>query len=63
MVEWVLIKLLKGWRGTVNKRKEEFLECEKLWIFVLMIVVGGFLGAYTFVLKGGVFCNARRRIS
>ena len=43
----------------MNKRKEEFLECEKLWIFVLMIIVGGFLGAYTFVLKGGVFCNAQ----
>ena len=24
-----------------------------------MIIVGGFFGAYTFVLKGGVFCNAQ----
>ncbi len=40
-------------------RSEEILECEKLWIFILMIAFGGFLGAYTFVLKGGVFCNAQ----
>ena len=41
------------------EEKEELLECEKLPIFILMIAVGGFLGAYTFVLKGGVFCNAQ----
>ena len=40
-------------------RGEEFLECEKLWIFLFLISVGGFLGAYTFNLKGGVFCNAQ----
>lgn len=38
---------------------EDFLECEKLWIFLFLISVGGFLGAYTFNLKGGVFCNAQ----
>ncbi len=40
-------------------RQDELLECEKLRVFMLMIAVGGFLGAYTFVLKGGVFCNAQ----
>lgn len=39
--------------------QEELLECEKLWIFILMISVGGFFGAYTYTLKGGVFCNAQ----
>lgn len=38
---------------------QDYLECEKFWIFLMMIGVGGFLGAYTFVLKGGVFCNAQ----
>lgn len=39
--------------------KEEFLECERFGVFLLMIAVGGFLGGYTFTLKGGVFCNAQ----
>ena len=43
----------------INSVEEELLECEKLWIFIMMIAVGGFLGAYTFNLKGGVFCNAQ----
>lgn len=37
------------------KKDEELLECEKLWIFAVMIAVGGFFGAYTYVQKGGVF--------
>lgn len=41
------------------KQKEEFLECEKLWIYIVMIIVGGFMGAYTYILKGKVFCNAQ----
>ncbi len=36
-----------------------FLECERLRTFILLITVGGFLGAYTFTVKGGVFCNAQ----
>lgn len=41
------------------KVEEELLECEKLWTFAMMMAVGGFLGAYTYTLKGGVFCNAQ----
>lgn len=41
------------------KKEKELLECEKLWIFAVMIAVGGFFGAYTYVQKGGVFCNAQ----
>lgn len=40
-------------------KTEPLLECEKLWVFAVMIAVGGYLGAYTFVLRGGVFCNAQ----
>ncbi len=39
--------------------EDGFLECERLRTFILMIAVGGFLGAYTFTVKGGVFCNAQ----
>ena len=43
-----------------NKEAERAeLECEKFWVFVTMIAVGGYLGAYTFILKGRVFCNAQ----
>lgn len=44
-----------------NKAEHERpeLECEKFWVFVTMIAVGGYLGAYTYILKGGVFCNAQ----
>ncbi len=45
----------------VNSKKcqEEYLECEKWWIFALLMFVGGFYGAYTYTIRGGVFCNAQ----
>ena len=39
--------------------QQDYLECEKLWIFALLMAVGGYLGAFTYVLRGGVFCNAQ----
>lgn len=39
--------------------KKTYLECEKLWIFALLIFVAGFYGAYTLSVRGGVFCNAQ----
>ncbi|MBP3240932.1 MAG: DUF1275 domain-containing protein [Oribacterium sp.] len=45
-----------------NETKSEkpvFLECEKIWVFWALIFVGGFYGAYTYSLRGGVFCNAQ----
>ena len=36
-----------------------FLMCERAWIYNLLIAVAGFFGAYTFLLKGSVFCNAQ----
>lgn len=46
-------------RKQEDKYSESLLECEKPWIFIMMIAVGGFLGAYTYTLKGKVFCNAQ----
>lgn len=36
-----------------------YLECEKPWVFILLMLVGGFLGAFTYSIRGGVFCNAQ----
>ena len=37
----------------------EYLECEKRHVFFLLMFVGGFLGAFTYSIRGGVFCNAQ----
>ena len=39
--------------------KQKFLTCEKYYIFELLICAAGMMGAYTFNLRGGVFCNAQ----
>lgn len=39
--------------------KKDFLECEKRWIFRVLIFVGGFYGAYCLTVRGGVFANAQ----
>lgn len=36
-----------------------YLECEKRHIYSLMMLVGGYLGAFTYSIRGGVFCNAQ----
>ena len=41
-----------------NMDKNE-LECEKWRTFVLLMFVGGFFGAFTYSIRGGVFCNAQ----
>ena len=48
----------------MNSKKEEentkyFLMCERKEIFHMLTAVGGFFGAYTFMLRGNVFCNAQ----
>ncbi len=42
-----------------EKRDKEFLTCERTMVFVLLMVSAGMMGAYTYVLRGGVFCNAQ----
>ena len=43
-----------------KKRGEaRYLTCEKYYIYELLIFAGGMMGAYTYMLRGGVFCNAQ----
>lgn len=45
-----------------DKKKENttyFLVCERKWVYHVLIVVAGIFGAYTFLLRGNVFCNAQ----
>ncbi len=39
--------------------ERKYLECERMGIFLILMMCGGFMGAYTYLLKGGVFCNAQ----
>jgi uncharacterized membrane protein YoaK (UPF0700 family) len=39
--------------------KKEYLECEQWWIFALLMCVSGFYGAFTYSIRGGIFCNAQ----
>lgn len=39
--------------------QQEYLECEKSWVFKTLMLVGGFFGAFTYSIRGGVFCNAQ----
>lgn len=43
----------------VTKKEEEFLECERPWVFAVLTGVGGFFGAFTYSVRGGVFSNAQ----
>ena len=36
-----------------------YLMCERKWIYNILMTVAGFFGAYTFLLRGNVFCNAQ----
>lgn len=42
-----------------KKNRTYFLMCERKWIYHTLIIVAGFFGAYTFLLRGNVFCNAQ----
>ncbi len=41
------------------KQDSGYLECEKPWVYWLLIMAAGWFGSYTFILRGGVFCNAQ----
>jgi uncharacterized membrane protein YoaK (UPF0700 family) len=41
------------------KSEEDYLECEKWWVFALMMVTAGYFGAFTYSIRGGAFCNAQ----
>ena len=42
-----------------QENDDELLECEKWWVFSLLMFVSGFYGAYTYTIRGGIFCNAQ----
>lgn len=44
---------------TFSEEVREPLECEKFGIFLALMFVSGFYGAYTYLLRGGVFANAQ----
>ena len=39
--------------------KLQYLACEHRSVFLLLMINSGMMGAYTFNLRGGVFCNAQ----
>ncbi len=39
--------------------RNEYLECESSRVFIILMFVAGFYGAYTYSVRGGVFCNAQ----
>ena len=41
------------------EEKEIYLECEKKWVYQVLIFVAGYYGAFTYCVRGGVFCNAQ----
>lgn len=42
-----------------EEKEQQYLACEKNWVFLTLMFVGGCLGAFTYSIRGGVFCNAQ----
>lgn len=42
-----------------SERINEYLECEKWWVFITLMGVAGYFGAFTYSIRGGIFCNAQ----
>ncbi len=40
-------------------KEEYYLVCEKRWVFSMLMLVAGFYGAFTYSIRGGIFCNAQ----
>ena len=47
------------WEMYIVEKDKAFLTCERNWVYYTLITVAGFFGAYTFLLRGNVFCNAQ----
>jgi len=41
------------------KQDRAYLECEKQWVYRVLIVVAGFYGGYAMLVRGGAFSNAQ----
>lgn len=48
-----------GVKTLIKEKTRYYLTCERDWVYFTLIAVGGFWGAYTYLLRGGVFCNAQ----
>ena len=35
------------------------LMCERIWVYHTLTAVAGFFGAFTYLLRGNIFCNAQ----
>ena len=44
---------------TRSEEQARYLLCERRSIFLLLMMNSGMMGAYTFTLRGGAFCNAQ----
>lgn len=42
-----------------QKKEKQFLTCEKKSVYFSLIFVAGILGAYSYIVRGHVFCNAQ----
>lgn len=40
-------------------QKQDYLECERSRVFCLLMISSGLLGAFTYSIRGNVFCNAQ----
>lgn len=39
--------------------ENKYLLCERNWVYYTLIMISGFYGAFTYLLRGNVFCNAQ----
>lgn len=44
---------------TCSDNERYFLKCEKNWVYLFLIAVAGFWGAYAYLMRGNIFCNAQ----
>ena len=42
-----------------KKNQHYYLICERKWLYFVLIAVAGFWGAFSYLLRGDVFCNAQ----
>ena len=53
------VAAIKAEEEPKEKLRSVLLECEKPWVYLMLISAAGWFGAYTYLLRGGVFCNAQ----
>lgn len=41
------------------EEKRAYLECEKKWVYRVLIIIAGFYGGYAMAVRGGMFSNAQ----